>query len=121
MAYDASLWIALDRIGENIGRDEQLNSVSVDDYPLDFMDIALVTKDNVPAKKKFREPKEDYVTFFTEKWKDGVRLAARARLSRARQSSANDRQRPGRGPEHGGDHGGDQCELDRGQQVEVHA
>ena len=69
VAYDASLWIALDRIAERIGRDEQLNSVSVDDYPLDFMDIALVTKDNVPAKKKFREPKEDYVTFFTEKWK----------------------------------------------------
>jgi ABC-type sugar transport system substrate-binding protein len=70
VAYDASLWIALDRIAELIGRDEQLNSVSVDDYPLEFMDIALVTKDNVPAKKKFREPKEDHVTFFTEKWKE---------------------------------------------------
>ena len=70
VAYDASLWVALDRIGERIGRDEQLNSVSVEDYPLDFMDIQLVTKDNVPAKKKFREPKEDHVTFFTEKWKE---------------------------------------------------
>lgn len=70
VAYDASLWMALDRTAELIGRDEQLNSVSTDDYPLDFMDIALVTKDNVPAKKKFREPKEDHVTFFTEKWKD---------------------------------------------------
>jgi ABC-type sugar transport system substrate-binding protein len=70
VAYDASLWVALDRVAERVGRDEQLNSVSVDDYPLDFMDIALVTKDNVPAKKKFREPKEDHVTFFTEKWKD---------------------------------------------------
>ena len=70
VAYDATLWIALDRIAELIGRDEQLNSVSVDDYPLDFLDIALVTKDNAPAKKKFREPKEDFVTFFTEKWKE---------------------------------------------------
>ena len=70
VAYDASLWMALDRVAEKIGRDEELNSVSADDYPLDFMDIALVTKDNVPAKKKFREPTEDHVTFFTEKWKD---------------------------------------------------
>jgi ABC-type sugar transport system substrate-binding protein len=67
--YEASLWIALDRVAELIGRDEQLSSVSTDDYPLDFMDVALVTKDNAPAKKKFREPKEDFVTFFTEKWK----------------------------------------------------
>ena len=69
VAYDATLWIALDRVAELVGRAEQLNSVGVDDYPLDFLDIALVTKDNVPAKKKFREPKEDFVTFFTEKWK----------------------------------------------------
>ena len=69
VAYDATLWIALDRVAERIGRDEELNSVGTDDYPLDFLDIALVTEDNVPAKKKFREPKEDFVTFFTEKWK----------------------------------------------------
>ncbi len=69
VAYDASLWIALDRVAERIGRGEQLNSVSAGDYPLEFMDIALVTQDNVPAKKKFREPAEDHVTFFTEKWK----------------------------------------------------
>jgi ABC-type sugar transport system substrate-binding protein len=69
VAYDATLWMALDRVAERIGRDEQLDSVDTDDYPLDFLDIALVTKDNVPAKKKFREPKEDFLTFFTEKWK----------------------------------------------------
>lgn len=69
VAYDATLWIALDRMAERIGREEQLNTTSVEDYPLDFLDIALVTKDNAPAKKKFREPKEDHVTFFTEKWK----------------------------------------------------
>ncbi len=67
--YDASLYIALDRIAENIGRGEQLNPTSAKPYPLDFLDIALVTRDNAPAKKKFREPKEDFVTFFLEKWK----------------------------------------------------
>lgn len=69
VAYDATLWIALDRMTERLGRGEQLDSKSAEDYPLDFLDIALVTKDNAPAKKRFREPKEDFVTFFTEKWK----------------------------------------------------
>lgn len=69
VAYDATLFTALDRIAETIGRGEQLNPTPAKDYPLDFLDIALVTKDNAPAKKKFREPKEDFVTFFLAKWK----------------------------------------------------
>ncbi len=69
VAYDATLFVALDRIAESIGRGEQLNPTSAKPYPLDFLDIALVTKDNAPAKKKFREPKEDFVTFFLAKWK----------------------------------------------------
>jgi ABC-type sugar transport system substrate-binding protein len=69
VAYDATLWIALDRAAELLGRKRPLPSEPRPKYPLNFLDIALVTKDNAPAKKKFREPKEDFVTFFVEKWR----------------------------------------------------
>jgi ABC-type sugar transport system substrate-binding protein len=69
VAYDATLWIALDRAAELLGRQEPLPK-TLPDYPLDFLDIELVTKDNAPAEKKYREPKEDFVTFFVEKWRE---------------------------------------------------
>lgn len=69
VAYDATLWIALDRAAEHLGRQEPLPKV-LPDYPLDFLDIALVTKDNAPAEKKYREPEEDFVTFFVAKWRE---------------------------------------------------
>jgi ABC-type sugar transport system substrate-binding protein len=69
VAYDATLWIALDQAAEHLGRQKPLPK-TLPDYPLNFLDVALVTKDNVPAEKKFREPKEDFVTFFTAKWRD---------------------------------------------------
>lgn len=67
VAYDATLYIALDQIAENLGRQKPLPEDS--NYPLNFLDIALVTRDNAPEKKKFREPKEDFVSFFTSKWR----------------------------------------------------
>lgn len=67
--YDATLYEALDRIAENMGRGEPLNPISAKPYPPGFLDITLVTRDNVPDKNKFLEPKEDFVTFFQAKWK----------------------------------------------------
>jgi ABC-type sugar transport system substrate-binding protein len=66
--YDATLWIALDRAAELLGRQEPLPA-ELPKYPLNFLDIALVTKDNVPEKKKYRQPKEDFVSFFLGKWR----------------------------------------------------
>ena len=70
VAYDATLWIAADQAAEMLGRQRPLPEGPKPEYPLDFLDIALVTKDNVPKKKKFREPKEDFITFFRAKWRD---------------------------------------------------
>ena len=67
VAYDATLYIALDQIAENLGRQTPLPEDS--DYPLNFLDIALVTRDNAPEKGKFRDPKEDFVSYFTSKWR----------------------------------------------------
>ena len=67
--YDATLWIALDQAAELLGRRKPLPK-ELPEYPLNFLDIALVTKDNAPAKKKYREPKEDFVSFFVEKWRE---------------------------------------------------
>jgi ABC-type sugar transport system substrate-binding protein len=67
--YEATLWIALDRAAELLGRKEPLPTEPRPKYPLNFLDIELVTKDNAPAKKEFRDPKEDFVTFFTAKWR----------------------------------------------------
>jgi len=69
VAYDATLWIALDRAAELLGRREPLPTEPRPKYPLNFLDIALVTKDNAPAKGEFRGPQEDFVTFFTAKWR----------------------------------------------------
>jgi ABC-type sugar transport system substrate-binding protein len=84
--YDATLWVALDQTAELLGRRGRQKPASVrrvdegspvaglpktlPEYPLDFLDIELVTKDNAPAKKKYREPKEDFVSFFVEKWRE---------------------------------------------------
>lgn len=70
VAYDATLYMALDQIAELLGRQKPLaKDVQQADYPLDFLDIALVTRDNAPEKKKFRDPREDFVSFFTAKWR----------------------------------------------------
>jgi ABC-type sugar transport system substrate-binding protein len=70
VAYDATLYMALDQIAENLGRQRPLaKDVEDANYPLDFLDIALVTRDNAPGKKKFREPKQDYVSYFKAKWR----------------------------------------------------
>jgi ABC-type sugar transport system substrate-binding protein len=84
--YDATLWIALDQTAELLGRRGRKKPAregrvyqgspiaglpkTLPKYPLDFLDIQLVTKDNAPAKKKYREPKEDFVSFFVEKWRE---------------------------------------------------
>lgn len=67
-AYDATLYMALDQIAENLGRQKPL-AKTTPDYPLDFLDLQLVTRDNVPDKKKYRDPKEDFVSFFKTKWR----------------------------------------------------
>ncbi len=67
VAYDATLYIALDQIAEVLGRQKELPEDS--SYPLNFLDIALVTRDNVPDKKKYREPQQDFVSYFTAKWR----------------------------------------------------
>jgi ABC-type sugar transport system substrate-binding protein len=67
VAYDATLYMALDEIAEDLGRQTPLPAKP--NYPLNFLDIALVTKANVPSKGNFREPKEDFVSFFEAKWK----------------------------------------------------
>jgi ABC-type sugar transport system substrate-binding protein len=70
VAYDATLYMALDQIAENLGRQRPLpRTVQDANYPLDFLDIALVTRDNAPEKGKWREPKEDFVNFFKSKWR----------------------------------------------------
>lgn len=70
VAYDATLWIALDQAAELLARKRPLSTVPRPEYPLEFLDIALVTKDDAPAAKNFREPQEDFVTFFVEKWRE---------------------------------------------------
>jgi ABC-type sugar transport system substrate-binding protein len=69
VAYDATEFIAMDQAAEVLGRRRPLSKDLRPKYPLNFLDIALVTKDNAPAKGEFREPKEDFVTFFVEKWR----------------------------------------------------
>jgi ABC-type sugar transport system substrate-binding protein len=69
VAYDATLYMAIDQISEDLGRQKPLAPKNPS-YPLNFLDIALVTRDNVPDKKRFREPKEDFVSFFTAKWRN---------------------------------------------------
>jgi ABC-type sugar transport system substrate-binding protein len=70
VAYDATLYMALDQIAEDLGRQRPIAKTVQDaNYPLDFLDIALVTRDNAPAKGKWREPKEDFVNFFKSKWR----------------------------------------------------
>ena len=70
VAYDGTLYMAMDQIAENLGRQKPLaKNVANAKYPLDFLDIALVTRDNAPAKGKWREPKEDFVNFFKSKWR----------------------------------------------------
>jgi ABC-type sugar transport system substrate-binding protein len=66
--YDATLYMAIDKIQENLARQEPLPTTNPN-YPLDFLDQELVTRDNVPDKMKFRAPREDFVSFFLSKWR----------------------------------------------------
>jgi ABC-type sugar transport system substrate-binding protein len=67
-AYDSTLFIAMDQAAELLGRKRPMAKGLRPKYPLNFYDLALVTKDNAPAEKEYREPKEDFVTFFFKKW-----------------------------------------------------
>ena len=82
VAYDASLWVALDRIGEKIGRNEELNSVSVDDYPPDFMDIPAGHQGQRAGQEEVPRAEGGPRDLLHREVERGVRLAARARLSR---------------------------------------
>ena len=69
VAYDASAWVAADQAAEFFARDRPFDKNPQPDYPVTFFDNVILTKDNLPPDGKYREPKDDFVTFFKTKWK----------------------------------------------------
>ena len=69
--YDASQWIAVDQLLEHIARKKAFETNPQPSYPGvgDLFDYAIVTKDNLPPKGQYRQPKVDFVTYFENKWK----------------------------------------------------
>lgn len=68
--FQASAWAAMDSAAAVLSKSgEPIPSPGqeVDGFPL--YDYKVVTKDNLPPKGELVPPTNDYVTFFTEKWK----------------------------------------------------
>jgi ABC-type sugar transport system substrate-binding protein len=68
VAYDATAWVAADQAAQFFARDTPFDTSAQPDYPVTFFDNVIVTKENLPPKGEYREPKDDFVTFFTTKW-----------------------------------------------------
>jgi ribose transport system substrate-binding protein len=68
--YDASAWVAADQLAEFLARKKAFSKSPRPVYPGigDTLDYAIVTKDNLPPKGKYRTTKYDYETFFKTKW-----------------------------------------------------
>jgi ABC-type sugar transport system substrate-binding protein len=69
VAYDASAWVAADQAAEFFARDKPFEKSPQPDYPVTFFDNVILTKDNLPPAGQYRQPKDDFVTFFKTKWK----------------------------------------------------
>ncbi|MGW3151555.1 sugar ABC transporter substrate-binding protein [Streptomyces sp. NPDC001177] len=72
MRLDTESWIAVDQAAEFFSRKKPFSPGAYADsahvYGLTFNDAVLITKDNLPGKGRYVEPKEDFTTFFTDKW-----------------------------------------------------
>lgn len=68
--FQASAWAAVDSAASNLsgtGKPIPSPGQEVDGFPL--YDYTVITKENLPPKGQLVPPTNDYVTFFTEKWK----------------------------------------------------
>jgi ABC-type sugar transport system substrate-binding protein len=69
--YDATAWVAVDQAAEFFARDTKPDKNPRPAYGgFDVMDYVIVTADDLPAEGKYREPKNDFVTFFKTKWEE---------------------------------------------------
>jgi ABC-type sugar transport system substrate-binding protein len=69
--YDATGWIAADQAAEFLARKTPPSTSPSGEYPLSFLGQELFTKEGkLPPVGQYRQPKNDFVTFFTTKWRD---------------------------------------------------
>ena len=68
--YDAGPWVGVDQLLEYWGRDTPFAKEPQPSYPGigTVYDYEVVTKDNLPPEGEYREPANDFVTFFKTKW-----------------------------------------------------
>lgn len=68
--FDASAWIAADQAAEFFARDTAFDASPQPEYPITIFDNMIVTQENLPPEGEYREPAEDFETFFTTKWEN---------------------------------------------------
>lgn len=69
--YDASAWIGVDQAAEYFARETPFDTSPQPSYGgFEIFDYAIVTKENLPPAGQYREPKNDFVTFFKTKWQE---------------------------------------------------
>ncbi|HVW46343.1 MAG TPA: sugar ABC transporter substrate-binding protein [Solirubrobacterales bacterium] len=67
--YDATAWIAADQAAQFLARETPPSKEPEPKYPLPFLKQELFTaEDEFPPEGQYREPQNDFVTFFTTKW-----------------------------------------------------
>jgi ABC-type sugar transport system substrate-binding protein len=69
--YDASAWIGVDQAAEFFAREKAFETSPQPSYGgFEIFDYATINKENLPPPGQYREPKNDFVTFFKTKWKE---------------------------------------------------
>jgi ABC-type sugar transport system substrate-binding protein len=70
VAYDATAFVAADQAAQFFARGTEISKEPRPDYPITFLDQVVLEADGeLPAQGQYRETEDDFVTFFTEKWK----------------------------------------------------